>query len=59
MWAVGRDLANELTNSSLSRQELDRDLYSLGLRDGDVITLRTAGVERHYEIGGKDEKERL
>jgi hypothetical protein len=59
MWAVGRDLANELTNSSLSQQELDRDLYSLGLRDWDVITLRMAGVERHYEIGGKDEKERL
>ncbi|HLA13263.1 MAG TPA: ThiF family adenylyltransferase [Pyrinomonadaceae bacterium] len=51
LWSSGRDQTPVLTRSFLSQSQCKRSLYSYGLRDGDVLTLRDQEIERHYEIG--------
>ncbi len=50
--AVGMDLRERLEIGSLERAELGRSLASLGVRVGDVITVRAGEATRHFEIAG-------
>ncbi len=50
MRATGFDLIEWLNPAELCGSTLERSLRSFGIRSGDVVTLRTAEGERHFEI---------
>jgi molybdopterin/thiamine biosynthesis adenylyltransferase len=50
MIATGFDLIETLKAEDLRGEESNRSLRSLGLRSGDVLSMRAAGRESHYEI---------
>jgi molybdopterin/thiamine biosynthesis adenylyltransferase len=50
--AVGIALYDSAPSSALPGDILGRRLSDLGVRTGDVITLRTPQVEAHFELGG-------
>jgi molybdopterin/thiamine biosynthesis adenylyltransferase len=49
----GFDLCDEAPLSVAPRSALDRPLSRVGVRPGDVISLKTSSVEAHYEVGGE------
>lgn len=52
MMAAGFDLAESLESRALRPTQLRRTLRSLGLRNGDVVSVGGNGRENHYEIIG-------
>jgi hypothetical protein len=51
MGAMGFDMIEWLIPAELPGATLVRPLRSFGVRSGDVVTLRTAEGERHFEVG--------
>ena len=51
MLAAGHDVAEQLRERDLVDGTLDAPLSSLGIRSGDVVTLRAAGDRRHFQLG--------
>lgn len=50
MLAAGRDLSERLEAGALSERVLERSLYSLGFRRGDVFGVGSRAHESHFEI---------
>lgn len=50
MIAAGRDLSESLEAAALTEALLERSLYSLGFRHGDVLGIGSRAREMHFEI---------
>lgn len=58
MVARGWDMTECLEYDSLDSRDRRRSLGSLGLRSGDIITVRTPGGDRHFQLGCRPEPAR-
>jgi len=52
MLASGFDTTEWLAEATLNAQDRRRRLTTLGLRSGDVFTLRQGNLDRHFEFDG-------
>jgi len=52
MAASGFDVSEELSLSELSPRDLKRTLASIGLRDGEIITIGDRRSRKHYQLAG-------